>query len=265
MSPMGDFRPGARAALPPRAPAPFLPKVGTEMNRLLTAGSILLAIPAALSPLPLSSQVPTVEEMRARCGRAMAPGADIGDLKALRFRESNAGSAAATTWEIVRPNLVRKEREGAWVLLFDGERAGYLQGPPREDGSLEGPHLVPPEDWHHFEMDIAIHIPAFLDHPAEYRGGVSVEGRPAHVLSVRLPMGGVATYALDAESFLPLQVELPGWGFVRRLEDYREVGGFLLPHRYRDPSDASRTAVLTSLLVNPETDPARFRFPAVIR
>jgi hypothetical protein len=182
-------------------------------------------------------------------------------LKTLKFEYRSPGRDEFLKWEIIRPNLVRKEREGELVLLFDGQRAGFLEGPVQEDGTLEGPHLVPEEDWHHFEMDIALYIPAFFDHPAVHAGRTTVDGDPAHLLRVALPMGGIAVYAIDAESFLPIRVDLPDWDLQQRLGDFREVGGILYPHRFWSASDPSQVTVLENLEVNGELDRSRFVFP----
>jgi hypothetical protein len=186
-------------------------------------------------------------------------------LRTLRFEYRSQGRDRPLKWEIIRPNLIRKEREGDIVLLFDGRRAGFLEGPVQEDGRPEGPHLVPEGDWHHFEMDIALYIPVFFDIPAEHVGRTTVDGDPAHLLRVTLPMGGVVVYAIDAESFLPVRVDLPGWDLQRRLGDFREVGGILYPHRFWDASDPTQVTVLEKLGVNVELDRTLFVFPAGIR
>ena len=118
----------------------------------------------------------TVTDIITHTAEAMG-GSDnrLPELRALRFAELAPGGPT-TVWAIRRPGLVRKEREGAWTLLFDGQRAGYLEGPRRPDGTLEGPHLVSEGDWRDFEMDIALYVPAFLEYPAAYVGDTTVEG-----------------------------------------------------------------------------------------
>jgi hypothetical protein len=230
-----------------------------------TTWLLVMASLRVFGPSPLRSQELTPREIVSRSARAMAPSGNINDLRTLRFEALTPGQERPMTWEIIRPNLVRKEREGAFILLSDGSRAGWLAGPRLADGTLQGPHLVPPGDWHHFEMDVAIYVPAFLDYPAEYAGATTVEGSPAHLLRVTLPMGGVVVYAVHAESFLPIRVELPAWDYQRLTGDFRQVGGFLLPHRLWPPSDPSRAEVLRNVAVNADLDRGRFVFPAGIR
>jgi len=225
----------------------------------------LLVILRALLPQPAVSQTPSVSDIVARCAGAMAPGGDVDDLRSLQFETRGSGGGPPTSWEIVRPNLVRKTREGAFVLVFDGSRAGFLQGPRQEDGTLQGPHLVPEAEWFDFELDIALYVPAFFDFPAEYAGLTEVGGKTAHLLRVVLPLGGVVVYAVDAGSYLPIQVEQRAWGYARRLEDFREELGFVLPHRYWSPSDSTQVTTLDHLVVNPELAEDRFRLPPGIR
>lgn len=224
-----------------------------------------LAAITVLGASPLASQDVSVQDVVARCARAMAPAGNTKDLRTLRFETLTPGRDRGLKWEIIRPNLVRKEREGALVLLFDGRRAGYLEGPRLPDGTLQGPHLVPQAAWHDFEMDIAIYIPAFFDFPAEYAGRTTVDGSPAHLLRVTLPMGGVVVYAIHAESFLPIRVELPEWGFQQNMGDFRAVGGFLLAHRYWAAANPAELTVLQDVAVNADLARGRFIFPAGIR
>ena len=61
--------------------------------------------------------------------------------------------------------------------------------------------------------DIALYIPAYLEFPAELVRHTTVPGDPAYLVRVTLPMGGIAVYALDAGSFLPVRVDPPDWGW----------------------------------------------------
>jgi hypothetical protein len=200
----------------------------------------------------------------ARSARALGGTDGLPALKTLSFQVVTKGRPG-TAWEISRPNRVRKEREGAWVLLFDGHRAGYLDGPVREDGTKEGPHLVPAVEWGDFEMDIALYVPAFLEYPAEYLGETAVEGSRAHLLQVTLPLGGLVDYAIDAESWLPVMVRLPAWDYALLLSGFKDFGGLRLPTLYRSPSDPETVTELVQLEVNPVLKGDRFVFPPSIR
>lgn len=225
----------------------------------------ILAAIAALVPSILTAQEVSARDIVARCARAVAGSRDIADLRTLRLEAVPQGQAHGETWEIIRPNLVRREVTGAFVLLFDGRRAGYLQGPRLPDGTLQGPHLVPSDTYYHFEMDIAIHWPAFFEYPSEYAGLTTVDGSAAHLLRVRLPGGGAVVYAIHAESFLPIRVELPEWNYRRQMGDFRPEGGFVLPHRVWDPSTPSQVEILRDVTVNANLERSRFAFPADVR
>jgi hypothetical protein len=147
------------------------------------------------------------------------------------------------------------------VLVFDGARAAFVEGPVLDDGSLDGPHLVSADHWHHFEMDIALYVPAFFDYPAEFRGMTVVEGRNAYILHVNLPMGGEVVYWVDAESYLPIGVSLPDWELERAFGEWEKVGGYLLPRAFWAPSSPNDVTHLEHLEVNADLDDSRFRLP----
>jgi hypothetical protein len=214
---------------------------------------------------PASAQDITAAEVASRCAEAMGGEEGADGIRSLRFLLRRTDSARNIYWEIERPNKVRKERPGQLVLVFDGERAGFLEGPPREDGTLEGPHLVSEEDWHHFEMDIALFIPAFFDYTPEYLGRETTQGRPAHVLRVVLPMGGEALYWVDAETFLPHKVTLPDWGLEQFLGDWEEVDGITYFRSYWNSPDQSDLTRLDELRINEALPLDRFALPPDIR
>jgi hypothetical protein len=176
-----------------------------KVKRQPSVRAWLLVALAASIPLPLSAQELSLEEIVNRCAQPMGGSGNLESLETLRFEHRSLGSDVSTKWEIVRPNVVRKEREGEWVLLFDGYRAGYLEGPVREDGTKEGAHLLSEDHWKDFEMDMALYVPAFFDHPAEYEDAEVIDEKDAHLLRVTLPLGMVVEYAIDAESFLPIR------------------------------------------------------------
>jgi|TARA_Y100000310_G_C20588140_1_gene766536 hypothetical protein len=206
-----------------------------------------------VGPVPGVGKQPSADTIVAEVVQAMGGTGRLEALRTLRFEYSAHGPGNPATWEIVRPNLVRKEIAGEFILIFDGHRAGFLQK-HREDGTYANPYLVPKEDWHHFEMDIALWVPAFLDYAASYAGKTDVDGHPAYLLTVSLPMGGDAAYVIDAQTFLPVRVDLPDWGLQRRQGDFREVEGFLFPHRFWDASNPANVTVLENLKVNQVLD-----------
>jgi hypothetical protein len=207
----------------------------------------------------------TVAEIVAGSADAMGGEHNIDALRTLRFRLSSPNGLEPMLWEIVRPNLVRKERPGKLVLVFDGYRAAFLQAPPDDDGTPGEPHVIDREDWHHFEMDIALHVPAYFEYPATYEDTSTVRGSLAHLLRVQLPMGGVVVYAVDAESLLPTKIVLPAWEYERYVGDYRKVDGFTYFHKYWSGEDEADTTLIEELGLNTNIDHTRFTIPASIR
>jgi len=78
-------------------------------------------------------------------------------------------------------------------------------------------------------------------------------------------LGGVAIYSIDAESYLPMRVDLPDWGLQQRFGDYREVGGVLYPHRIWYASDSTQVVIVENLRVNLPLEGDRFVLPAGTR
>jgi hypothetical protein len=156
---------------------------------------------------------------------------------------------------------VRRTRPGRFVLVFDGERAAYLKGPLRNDGSLGGPQILPDEHWPHFEIDIALYLPAFFDSPSRYTGRARVHGVDTYSLEVRLPLGGEVIYWVDSESYLPIKVAVPAWELEQVFGDWAPVGGFMMPHTCWDPSKPEEIAHLDEIKVNETLGLDRFVMP----
>ena len=111
------------------------------------------------------------------------------------------GATVPSRITVKDPNLFRNETPSG-VLVFDGKRAAWVTRAPDQAGNARGPELIEPGSWRHFEVDIALVVPAFFDHPAELKGIAQVNGSDAYELLVTLPLGGVVTYFVDAKSFL---------------------------------------------------------------
>jgi hypothetical protein len=166
-----------------------------------------------------------------------------------------------------------RTRAGRHVVVFDGERGAFLERPPAEDGTPQGPELIDPKYVKDFELDIAFLLPAFLDHPSEYLGRESVEGVEAHKLGVLLPLGIRTIYFVDAASYLPVKVTAvvtidgteyhPG----RIFKDYQDQGGIKYPRTvtYWWMADKVETATVELVEVNVPFDEDRFTIPPAIR
>jgi TolB protein len=188
------------------------------------------------------TRVPTAKELVDRCTRAMGGAEAIRGVKTLRFLSIYPDHGdTPILFEIMRPNRSRSPRAD---LVFDGTRACFIRG----QGGKPGPQMVPAGELVDFEVEIGWFFPAFLDHPAEYAGAETVEGREAHKLRVALPLGARMTYSLDATTDLVVKAvaefTLDGKAYVfeRAFGDHRPVDGIVFPHRF---TYAGRTGVQT--------------------
>jgi len=217
---------------------------------------------------------PTAERVVSRVAEAMAgSNRGIEAVRTLRVRVVYPDHAYPVVVELRRPNRMRTEGVGSYVLVFDGERAAFLESPPAEDGTPRGPELVDPRYVRDLELDIAFVFPAFFDYPAEYLGRDTVAGVETHKLGVTLPLGIRTTYFIDAESWLPVQVVAdvtvdsveyhPG----RVFRAYTERGGLRYPTTmtyWWMPGEA-QTAAVEAVEINPPLGDERFAIPPEVR
>ena len=217
---------------------------------------------------------PTAETIVAKVGDAMTGNAvEIDDVRTVRVTMVYPDHAYPVVTEIRRPNCMRAEGVGSFVIVFDGQRGAYLERPPADDGSPRGPELIDAQYLKDFELDIAFVFPAFFDHPSEYLGREPVEGVDAHKLRVDLPLGIRTTYFVDATSFLPLKVVAdvtvdsteyhPG----RVFGAWEETGGMKYPRtvRYWWVGEDVASAVVESVEVNPSLGDDLCTIPADLR
>jgi len=233
-------------------------------------GWTLLAIPAVIGVTLAACERGTAERIVARTADAMGGSERIAALRTLRIRTIYPDHAHPVISEIRRPNLLRTEGVGEYVLVFDGERAAFLERAPAEDGTPRGPELVDPEYSRDFELDIAFAFPAFFDYPSEYLGREVVAGVETHKLVVELPLGVPVTYFIDAETYLPLKaradITVDGTEYhpERSYGDYRETDGFLYPRAFTyfwQPEDVNE-ATVEIVEVNVTLGDDRFAIPA---
>jgi len=240
------------------------------MHRLHTLGVLTVGI--ALTALGVACRQPTAERIVARTAQAMAGAGQIEDVKTLRVRMVYPDHEYPVITEISRPNRMRTWG-GKHVVVFDGERGAFLERPPAEDGTPQGPELIDPKYVKDFELDIAFLFPAFLDHPSEYLGRESVEGVEAHKLGVLLPLGIRTIYFVDAASYLPIKVvaDVTIDGTVYRpgrvFRDYQDVGGLMYPRTvtYWWMAGKAQTASVELVEVNVPLGEDRFTIPPGIR
>lgn len=230
------------------------------------AATLMVVFPACQQPTP------TVERVVARVAEAMVAGGQIEDLETLRIRMVYADHEYPVVTELSRPNRMRTEGVGNYVLVFDGERAAFLESPPAEDGTPQDPALVDSRHLRDLELDIAFAFPAFFDYPAEYEGREVAEGVEAHKLGVTLPLGVRMTYFVDTETDLPVRVladvTVDGTEYHpgRVFSDYEDWGGLMYPRTvtYWWMPDSVETAIVESVEVDVALGEDRFSIPADI-
>lgn len=236
-------------------------------------GLCALAVSVAVTVMVAACQQPTAEDIVALAAAAMAGPEGIDGLQVLRVRTAYADHEYPVITEIRRPNLLRTEGVGSYVLVFDGQRGAFLERAPAEDGTPQGPELVDSTYVRDFELDIAFVFPAFFDYPAEYLGPETVEGIDTHALRVVLPLGIPVTYYVDAQTHLVLKaradvtVDRTEYHPERVYRDYERVGGIMYARSftYSWMPDEVQTAVVESVEVNPPLPEDRFTIPADLR
>jgi outer membrane lipoprotein-sorting protein len=174
--------------------------------------------------------------------------------------------------EIKRPASVRSELKlGGAVLVqaSDGKDAWGIA-----PGDL-GAQRLPPE----MAQDVTAR--ADLDGPlvdslakglqVQLVGERELDLGEAHVLRVTGKSGETEDYFVDAESFLPVRIEvrrtIRGKELVAEttLDDYEETGGVMWPHTIESgiKGQAERqTLTIDKIEINPALDDARFKMPA---
>jgi hypothetical protein len=179
----------------------------------------------------------TKKELIAKAWKAMFGERRDADVKSLYVEGYFLGKSAPSRMIVKRPNLFRNEIQSG-VLVFDGRRAAWAKREPGKNGQAQGPELLPPAHWKHFELDIALLFPAFFDHPAELQASEKVNGHDAYVLFVRLPLGASVTYFIDSQNFL-ITKRLARWDgdadtgpWENVLGEYVDLDGIRYPDGY---------------------------------
>ncbi|MEW5981099.1 MAG: hypothetical protein AB1806_01860 [Acidobacteriota bacterium] len=201
--------------------------------------------------------------------QAMGGVGRVDDVKTLRIRMVYPDHEYPVVTELRRPNRMRTEGVGRYVLVFDGKRGAFLVRPPAADGAPQAPGLIDSEQLKDLELDIAFLFPAFFDHPSEYLGREATEGGETHKLRVILPLGVRVVYFIDAKSSLPIKVvadvtvEGTDYHPGRVFSDYQDVGGMMYPRTvaYWWMADKVHTAVVDQVEVNVPLGDDRFTIP----
>lgn len=198
---------------------------------------LLVSMIAISAPGQTAGASLTRDEIVARAWKAMFGERRSEDIRSLSLEAYYHGRAVPSRMTVRRPNLFRNENPFG-VLVFDGQRAAWAKREPDDKGNPRGPELIPPAQWRHFEVDIALLFPAFFDHPAEFKGSEKVNGNDAYILYVPLPLGANVTYFVDSRSFLVTR-RLVNWDgdpkaepWENLIEGYADVDGMRFPDGY---------------------------------
>jgi len=207
----------------------------------------------------------------ALCAETMGGAAKIKDIRTLRAEVVYPDhDASAVLHEIRRPNLIRTERPGKYVAIFDGKRGAMLEYDPARPGQPPVPQDLPAEAARGFETDLVWFFPSFFDFPAEYAGIVESNGAKCHKLITRLPLGTRAEYLVDALTYMvkTIAVDETFQGKTFHMErewlDFRSVQGIIYPSRmtYMGRGGQPATAELRKIEFNPVLGEDRFKIPA---
>jgi hypothetical protein len=245
------------------------------MNR--SAVSYLIAIPAAVILLSAghaagqsSARDPEAARIIAGCIEAMGGAAVVNNFQTLRVEAVYPDHGTdPVLHEFKRPNLIRMERPGEYVLIFDGRSGAMLTKDPADPGRGLVPKAVPADLTKGFEVDIAWFIPAFLDHPTDYAGTTEKDGIKCYTLIATLPLGTPVTYLIDPETSLirTIVIDETYEGKTFHMErdwlDVQPVQGILYPGRMTYPGRDGKTftAVLKKIEINPALDTRLFQLP----
>ncbi len=143
----------------------------------------------------------TKEEIISKAWKAMFGELKNEDIKSIYIEGYFHGRDIPNKTTVKRPNLFRNEITNS-VLVFDGQRAADINKGPDKDGNPQVSEILDSPHWKHFEVDIALYMPAFFEYPAELKGIDKNEEAETYELYVELPLGGNMTYFIDTKSFL---------------------------------------------------------------
>ena len=229
--------------------------------------SIFILLIAPLGFLLSQNAEPSEDEIIQRAWAAMFGNAKSEDIRSLCVESFFHGSAIPSRQTVKRPNLFRNEVSSG-VLVFDGKRAAWIEREPDENGKPLGPEVLDQAHWRHFEVDIALLLPAFFDYPSEYMGKEAVEGADTYKIRVTLPLGGKVIYFVDAGSFL-VKKRLVSWDggspaayWENTMTGHRQYDGILFPEGCSYPGkDGRETGTYRNVKINVNPADKLFKIP----
>jgi len=242
-------------------------------KNFITLGMVL-GLAAAATTAWSAIEMTEPASIIAKCAEAMGGAARIKNIRALRAEVVYPDhGTSAVLHEIRRPNLIRTERPGEYVAIFDGRLGAMLKYDPAKPGQAPVPQDLPAEAARGLETDLVWFFPSFFDFPADYAGVVDSNGTECHKLVTTLPLGTRAEYLVDARTYLIKSIAVDetfqGQTFHMEREwlDFKSVQGIIYPSRmtYIGRGGKTATAELKKIEFNPVLSEDRFKIPARAR
>ena len=234
---------------------------------------VLLGLAASASlGAPVLAQ--SVDSLIARSVEARGGLAKLRAIQSVRMKGelSMRDVDAAIVIEIKRPASVRSELKLGGTLLiqaYDGKDAWGVA--PGDMGAQRLSAEMAKDVAARADLEGPLVDYAAKGFRVELVGERELDLGEAQVLRVTKPSGEIEDHFLDAESFLPVRIEvrrtLQGKELVAEttLDDYEEAGGVMWPHTIESgiKGQAERqTLTIETIEIDPALDDARFRMPA---
>lgn len=236
---------------------------------LSLAGLVLLVTPSLYAI--------TADEIIANYIKTVGGIEKINAVKSIRRTgkfTGGGGFEAVVVEEAKRPNMVRQEfslQGMTAVTAYDGS-TGWKIEPWQGKKDVES---LSEDEMKGIVFDSDFDGPLVnykqKGHTVEYVGLDPVDGTDTHKLKVTMKSGDVVHYYMDTDYFVPIKVELKRTvrGEEREYEqilgDYKEVGGWYLPHSIENGAKGSSFRAQVSydkIEPNPTLDDNRFHRPA---
>jgi len=156
-----------------------------------------------LGMVPGQTEGPAIskEEIVEKAWKAMFGELEKEEVKSIYVEGFFHGRKIPNRMTVCRPDKFRNEVSGG-ILVFDGEKAAWVERTPDEKGNPRHPEIIAAEAWPHFEVDIALLFPAFFEYASDFRGLKEIDGKEFYEIYVKLPKGAFISYFVDAHDFL---------------------------------------------------------------
>ncbi len=234
--------------------------------------ALLGLVASASFGVPLFAQ--SVDGLVAKSIEARGGLAKLRAIKSVRMTgEISMGDVdAPIVIEIERPASVRSELklDGAvLVQACDGKDVWGVA--PGDLGAQRLPAEMAKDVTARADLEGPLVDYAAKGHRLELVGARELDFGEAHVIRVTKQSGEIEDHFLDAESFLPVRIEVrrriqgEDLVVVTRLDDYEEVGGLIWPHTIESGVQGRaerQTLTIDRIEIDPVIDDSRFQMPA---